>query len=70
MNTKKFKEILEQSTHIDSVADYEIRRYTNSGGYVIIATLGDFVILDEYNVADVCSIIFEDLIDQGKITQN
>ena len=35
MNTKKFKEILEQSTHIDSVADYEIRRYTNSGGYVI-----------------------------------
>ena len=69
MNTKKFKEILEQSTHIDS-ADYEIRRYTNSGGYVIIDTLGDFVILDEYNVADVCSVIFEDLIDQGKITQN
>ena len=28
------------------------------------------VILDEYNVADVCSVIFEDLIDQGKITQN
>ena len=70
MNTKKFKEILEQSTLIDSVADYEIRRYTNSGGYVIIDTLGDFVILDEYNVADVCSVIFEDLIDQGKITQN
>ena len=70
MNTKKFKEILEHSTHVDSVADYEIRRYTNSGGYVIIDTLGDFVILDEYNVADVCSIIFEDLIDQGKITQN
>ena len=58
------------NTNIDSVADYEIRRYTNSGGYVIIDTLGDFVILDEYNVADVCSIIFEDLIDQGKITQN
>ena len=70
MNTKKFKEILEQSTHIDSVADYEIRRYTNSGGYVIIDTLGDFVILDEDNVTDVCGIIFEDLIDQGKITEN
>ena len=70
MNSKKFKEILEVSTHIDKSGDYEIRRYTNSGGYVIIDTLGDFVILDEYNVADVCSIIFEDLIDQGKITQN
>ena len=70
MNTKKFKEILEKSTHIDSVADYEIRLYTNSVLYVIIDTLGDFVILDEYNVADVCSVIFEDLIDQGKITQN
>ena len=70
MNIDKFKEILNCSTHINAIGDYEIRRYHDSGGYVIIDALGDFIILTADSVNEVCSIIFGDLVDEQTVTTN
>lgn len=70
MNLVKFKEILDVSTHVDAVGDYEIRRYKNSGGYIIIDALGDFVVLTEECIDGVCGAIFTDLVDQKVIITN
>ena len=47
MNLDKFKEIIDVSTHVDVIGDYEVRRYKHNGGYIIIDALGDFVIITE-----------------------
>ena len=70
MNINKFEEILNCSTHINAIGDYEIRRYHDSGGYVIIVALGDFIILTADCVNEVCSIIFGDLVDEQTVTTN
>ena len=70
MNIDKFKEILNCSTHVDVTGDYEIRRYYDSGGYIIIDGLGDFIILAEDEVNEICGIIFEDLINKQTIQIN
>ena len=70
MNLDKFREIIDVSTHVDVIGDYEIRRYKNSGGYIIIDALGDFVVLTEDCVDRICGIIFGDLVDQKVIITN
>ena len=70
MNIDKFKEILNCSTHVNAIGDYEIRRYHDSGGYIIIDALGDFVILTADSVYEVCSIIFGDLVDEQVVITN
>ena len=70
MNIEKFREILDVSTHVDVIGDYEVRRYHDSGGYVIIDALGDFIILTADSVDEVCSIIFGDLVDEQTVTTN
>ena len=70
MNLDKFREIIDISTHVDVIGDYEVRRYKNNGGYIIIDALGDFVILTEDCVDKVCGIIFGDLVDQKVIITN
>ena len=70
MNVTKFKEILNHSKHIDHHEEYEVRRYKNNGGYIIIDALGEFVILEENKASKVCEIIFGDLIAQKTVTLN
>ena len=70
MNIDRFKELLDVSIHINVIGDYEIRRYKNGGGYVIIDALGDFIILTADSVNEVCSIIFGDLVDEQTVTTN
>ena len=70
MNVTKFKEILNHSKHIDHHEEYEVRRYKNNGGYIIIDALGDFVILEENKASKLCDIIFGDLIAQKTVTLN
>ena len=70
MNIDRFKELLDVSIHINVIGDYEIRRYKNGGGYVIIDALGDFIILTADSVNEVCSIIFGDLVDEQTVQTN
>ena len=70
MNLDKFKEIIDVSTHVDVIGDYEVRRYKHNGGYIIIDALGDFVIITEDCIDKVCCVIFGDLIDQKVILTN
>ena len=70
MNLEKFKEIIDVSTHVDVIGDYEVRRYKQNGGYIIIDALGDFVIITEDCIDKVCGVIFGDLIDQKVILTN
>jgi len=70
MNLDKFKEIIDVSTHVDVIEDYEIRRYKNSGGYIIIDALGDFVVLTDDCVQGVCGAIFGDLMKSKTILVN
>tara|TARA_B100000959_G_scaffold215976_1_gene227479 strand:- start:1010 stop:1222 length:213 start_codon:yes stop_codon:yes gene_type:complete len=70
MNLDKFKEIIDVSTHVDVIEDYEIRRYKNNGGYIIIDALGDFVVLTDNCVEGVCGAIFGDLMKLKTILVN
>ena len=70
MNLDKFKEIIDVSTHVDVIGDYEVRGYKHNGGYIIIDALGDFVIITEDCIDKVCGVIFGDLIDQKVILTN
>ena len=70
MKVTKFKEILNHSKHIDHHEEYEVRRYKNNGGYIIIDALGDFVILEENKASKVCEIIFSDLINNKLVVIN
>jgi len=70
MNLENFREIIDVSTHVDVIGDYEVRRYKQNGGYIIIDALGDFVIITEDCVDKVCGVIFGDLIDQKVILTN
>ena len=70
MNLDKFKEIIDVSTHVDVIGDYEVRRYKHNDGYIIIDALGDFVIITEDCIDKVCGVIFGDLIDQKVILTN
>jgi|TARA_Y100001949_G_scaffold80177_1_gene67796 hypothetical protein len=70
MNIGKFKELLDVSIHINVVGDYEIRRYRDGGGYVIIDALGDFIILTEDCVDGVCGAIFGDLVETNVVLTN
>ena len=70
MNLDKFKEIIDVSTHVDVIGDYEVRRYKHNGGYIIIDALGDVVIITEDCIDKVCGVIFGDLIDQKVILTN
>jgi len=70
MNLENFREIIDVSTHVDVIGDYEVRRYKQNGGYIIIDALGDFVIITEDCIDKVCSVIFGDLIDQKVFLTN
>tara|TARA_B100000586_G_scaffold221594_1_gene168683 strand:- start:216 stop:428 length:213 start_codon:yes stop_codon:yes gene_type:complete len=70
MNLDKFKEIIDVSTHVDVIGDYEIRRYKSGGGYIIIDALGDFIVLTTESVEEVCGVIFSDLMETKTILVN
>ena len=70
MNLNKFREIIDVSIHVDVIGDYEIRRYKNNGGYVIIDALGDFIVLTEDCVDKVCGAIFGDLVETDVVLTN
>jgi hypothetical protein len=70
MNLNKFREIIDVSTYVGAIGDYEIRRYKNNGGYVIIDALGDFIVLTEDCVDGICSAIFGDLVETKLILTN
>ena len=44
MNIKKFQEIIEATDLVDSTGKYVVRKFP-SGNYVIIDSIGDFIIL-------------------------
>jgi len=70
MNLNKFKEIVDVSTHVDVIGDYEIRRYKSGGGYIIIDTLGDFIVITTESIEEVCGVIFNDLMETKTILVN
>lgn len=61
MNLKKHMEILDVSNHLGHSGNYEVRKYCNGGGYVILDALGDFVIIEEDEADNIYSIIYTDL---------
>ena len=52
MNLQKHKEILSVSSHLGHTGNYEIRKYRNSGGYVLIDILGDEICLEGIILSD------------------
>ena len=50
MNLKKHEEILSVSSPLGRTGNYEVRKYRDSGGYVLIDILGDFVVIEEDSV--------------------
>lgn len=70
MNLQKHKEILSVSSHLGRTGNYEVRKYRDSGGYVLIDTLGDFVIIEEDSVDKIYSILYTDLFKHNKLKIN
>jgi hypothetical protein len=70
MNLRHHNEILSVSSHLGHTGNYEIRKYRNSGGYVLIDILGDFVIIEEDSVDNIYSILYADLVKHDKIKTN
>ena len=60
MNIKKFQEIIEATDLVDSTGKYVVRKIP-SGNYVIIDSIGDFIILEREKADDVCTIVWENL---------
>ena len=60
MNIKKFQEIIEATDLVDSTGKYVVRKFP-SGNYVIIDSIGDFIILEREKADDVCTIVWENL---------
>tara|TARA_B100000959_G_scaffold189275_1_gene198004 strand:+ start:2911 stop:3117 length:207 start_codon:yes stop_codon:yes gene_type:complete len=61
MNLRKHMEILDVSDHLGHTGDYEIRKYREGGGYVLLDVLGDFVIIEEDEVDNIFSVIYNDI---------
>tara|TARA_B100000678_G_scaffold188784_1_gene157892 strand:+ start:66 stop:278 length:213 start_codon:yes stop_codon:yes gene_type:complete len=70
MNLKKHEEILSVSSPLGRTGNYEVRKYRDSGGYVLIDILGDFVVIEEDSVDKIYSILYTDLFKHGKIKRN
>jgi hypothetical protein len=67
MNIANISEIVEVTELIEQVGEYVIRKFIDSGNYVIIDNIGDFVIIEREKADHVCSIIWEDLAPQEKL---
>ena len=61
MNIRNYEELIEVTELIDDVGEYVIRKFISSGNYVIIDSIGDFIVLEREKADHVCSIIWEDL---------
>jgi hypothetical protein len=53
-------EILDVSDHLGHTGDYEIRKMRMGASYVLLDVLGDFVIIEEDEVDNIFSIIYND----------
>jgi hypothetical protein len=70
MNLEKHKEIISVSSHLGHTGNYEIRKYRDGGGYVLIDILGDFVIIEEDSVDKIYNILYTDLFKHDKLKIN
>jgi hypothetical protein len=67
MNIKDIDEIVEVTELIEQVGKYVIRKFISSGNYVIIDSIGDFVIIEREKADHVCSTIWSDLAPTEKL---
>ena len=67
MNIKNVEELIEITELIEQVGEYVIRKFISSGNYVIIDSIGDFVIIEKEKADHVCSIIWSDLTPKEKL---
>ena len=67
MNIKKFQEIVDTTDMVDSVGEYVVRKFKGSGNFVVIDSIGDFIILDRETVDGICSVIWGDIAPTEKL---
>tara|TARA_Y100000296_G_scaffold77941_1_gene100041 strand:- start:362 stop:586 length:225 start_codon:yes stop_codon:yes gene_type:complete len=61
MNIKKHQELIDLSDYLAVSNQYLIRKFKEGGNYLIIDTLGDFLIIERDAVETVFSTIWSDL---------
>lgn len=60
MNVKDFQEIVDASEPLTDIGEYAIRKYKSSQNYILVDTLGDFIVLEAHVVDDICSALWTD----------
>ena len=61
MNIKKHQELIDLTDFLAVSNEYLIRKFKEGGNYLIIAPLGDFLIIERDDVDSVFSTIWSDL---------
>jgi len=61
MNIDNFQELIDLTDYLAESNEYLIRKFTEGGNYLIIDTLGDFLIIERDAVETVFSTIWSDL---------
>ena len=68
MNIKHFKEVVEATIYIDDIGTYVIRKFkTPPGNFVLIDSIGDFIVLERSYADHICSILWEDIAPEYKL---
>ena len=67
MNIADIDEIVEATELIEQVGEYVIRKYITSDNYVIIDSIGDFIILERDIADQICSVLWNDIAPQERL---
>jgi len=57
MNLSKFEELKQHTYRCQTIGNYELRKYRESDNYVLVDSIGDFIVIDSDSLVDIAVLL-------------